>query len=268
MHRVAIVLARGGSKRLPRKNIRPFHGRPILYYPVNAAIKCGLFDEVIVSTDDEEIAAIAGAVGCNTVIKRPEMLANDTATTAQAMRHAVQFLTDHGAALEHVCCLYPCTPMVRYQDLLEGFERLIESGKAYVFSIARYAPDIHRALMRWDDGSVRPVWAQFRNTPTQDLEPRYYDAGQWYWGTAAAWLNEVPIHDSWSIGHLLPRERAIDIDTQADWDLAWAVYALEQQKRASPTADPRGECCGQVGTEQAGGYCADCPLLAGAKGGS
>ena len=226
MKRVAIITARGGSKRLPGKNIRPFHGKPILHYAIAAAQESGLFDDVIVSTDDDEIAVMAEAVRA-TVLKRPEMLANDTATTAQAMRHAVQFLADHGASLERVACIYPCTPLLRVSDLQDGFDKLVESGKTYVFSIAEYAPSIHRALMRWEDGSVRPVWSQFRDTRTQDLEPRYYDAGQWYWGKADAWLNEVPIHDAWSIGHVIPRNRAIDIDTEDDWRLAEALYQLE-----------------------------------------
>lgn len=227
--RVAIIPARGGSKRLPRKNIRPFAGKPILHYPIKAARECLLFDEVIVSTDDAEIARLAIDGGCHRVMHRPAVLADDFATTGQVMRHAVAELIEDlgGYKLEHVCCIYPCTPLLLAADLQAGFNTLVESGKAYVFSVAEYAPQIHRALIRWPDGAVRAVFPNMRDARTQDLDPRYYDAGQWYWGKAESWLKEVPIHDAWSIGHVIPRTRAIDIDTNEDWLMAEALYRTQ-----------------------------------------
>lgn len=227
MKRVAIIPARGGSKRLPRKNIRPFHGKPILHYPIAAAKASRLFDDVIVTTDDEEIATVAMLGGCSTVIKRPPELASDTATTAAAIRHAVQYLTREGAGLEHVCCIYPCTPLILPADFHAGFNRLVESGKCYVFTVTPYEQHPARSLRVFDDGRVQSHMPQYDNMRNQDLEPVVHDAGQWYWGTVDAWLNEIPIFGSWSIGHRLPRWRAIDIDTIDDWTVAEAVFAAK-----------------------------------------
>lgn len=224
MKRVAIITARGGSKRLPRKNIRPFHGRPILHYAIAAAKQARLFDDVIVSTDDEEIATAAHLGGCSSVIKRPAELADDRATTAQAMHHAVRYLMDQGAPLEQVCCIYPCTPLLLPADLHDGFNKLMASGKCYVFPVAQYAPAVQRMLRMDDNGVMQPVWPNFNDVRTQDLEARWHDAGQWYWGKADAWLNEIPIYGSWSVGQPVPRWRAIDIDTGEDWIIAEAAY--------------------------------------------
>lgn len=234
MKRVAIITARGGSKRLPRKNIRPFHGKPILHYAIAAARASQLFDDVMVSTDDEEIATVACLSGCSTVIKRPAELANDTATTAAAMRHAVQYLTSEGAKLEHVCCIYPCTPLIQPADLHDGLTKLVTSGKCYVFPVCEYAPAVQRMLSMDLAGVVQSVWPNFDNVRTQDLEPRWHDAGQWYWGKADAWLNEIPIYGSWSIGLALPRWRCIDIDTYDDWVVAEAVYQAKVNEGGKP----------------------------------
>lgn len=223
MRRVAIITARGGSKRLPRKNIRPFHGKPILHYAVEAALASRIFDEVVVSTDDEEIAAVARLAGAN-AIRRPDEYADDCATTGAAMRHAVQYLVNHGARLEHVCCIYPCTPMILPSDLHDGFNKLVDTGKCYVFPVTQYAPAPQRMLRMEEDGRVQSVWPQFDGVRTQELDPRWHDGGQWYWGTARAWLEEIPIYGSWSVGISLPRWRCIDIDTYDDWRIAEAVY--------------------------------------------
>lgn len=231
MKRVAIILARGGSKRLPRKNIRPFHGQPILAYPAAAAWASKLFDDVFVSTDDDEIAEFAIYRAYCQVIRRPAELANDTATTAAAMHHAVQFLLDEGAALEYACCMYPCTPLIEPSDLHEGFNRLAGSDLAYCFTTTRYQQHPVRALIPWDDGRVQSVHPQFDDVRNQDLDHRVHDAGQWYFGRTAAWINEVPIFGTRSLGYELPRWRAIDIDTLDDWRVAEAAYAAQHTPR-------------------------------------
>lgn len=227
MKRVAIITARGGSKRLPRKNIRPFHGKPIIHYAIAAAKASKLFDDVIVSTDDTEIATIAMFGACSSVIRRPAALADDSATTAQVMAHAVSYLMDAGAQLEHACCIYPCTPMLSPVDLHEGFELLVSRGKCYAFPVVAASPAPQRMLRREDDGRVASVWPQFDGVRSQDLEARWFDAGQWYWGKADAWLNEIPIYGTWSVSVCLPRWRAIDIDTIEDWELAEAAFAAK-----------------------------------------
>ena len=225
MKRVAIIPARGGSKRLARKNIMPFHGKPIIHYAIETARATRLFQEIFVSTDDEEISTVAMLAGCGHVIRRPAEFADDHATTGAVMRHAVQYLLEAGAPLEQVACIYPCTPLMMPADLVDGFNLLMASGKAYVFSVAEYAPAVARALIRWDDGSVQPLWPRLAKTRTQDLEKRYYDAGQWYWGQRDAWANELEPHHTHSIGLPIERWRAIDIDTYEDWRIAEAVFA-------------------------------------------
>lgn len=227
MKRVAIIPARGGSKRLPRKNIRPFHGRPIIHYPIAAARASRIFDDVIVSTDDAEIATVAMLGGCSTVIKRPAELADDHATTGAVIAHAVRYLMNEGAQLEHVCCIYPCTPLIIPADFHAGFDKLVASGKCYVFTVSAYEQHPYRMLRCAEDGRVQSAMPQHDNVRNQDLEPMVHDAGQWYWGTAAAWLNEIPTFGAWSIGHRIPRWRGVDIDTIDDWMVAEAVFAAK-----------------------------------------
>lgn len=224
MKRVAIITARGDSKRLPRKNIRPFHGRPIIHYAIAAAKASMLFDDVIVSTDDEEITAVAHQGGCQWVIKRPAELANDHATTGQVMAHAVDQFLIGGAALEHACCIYPCTPLMTSADLQKGFDLLLHGTRAsYVYPVAQYAPAVQRMMRRDENGLMSMVWPKFDQVRTQDLEPRWHDAGQWYWGLARAWRDEIPILVQ-GVGMPIEGWRAIDIDTYDDWVIAEAVY--------------------------------------------
>ncbi len=227
MKRLAIIPARGGSKRLPRKNIRPFHGRPMLHYPISAARASLLFDDVLVSTEDEQIASLALAGGAH-VLVRPAELADDHATTAAVMRHHVEALMAEGATLEYVCCIYPCTPFIRPADLQVGFDLRQACGKLYSFPIVPFAPAMQRAMSLDTTGAVASIWPQFDNVRTQDLEPRYHDAGQWYWGHANAWRYEVPIYAN-AAGLVMERLRAIDIDTIDDWRVAEALYHEERK---------------------------------------
>lgn len=231
MKRAAVILARGGSKRLPRKNIRPFFGKPILHYPIAAARASLIVDEVAVSTDDPEIVRLAIEGGCHQVIHRPAELASDTATTAEAMRHAVEWLMRETPELEHVCCIYPCTPLIEPLDLQHGFERLVTSSKCYVFPVTTYEQAPQRMLRMEADGRVQSVWPQFDHMRNQDLDQRWHDGGQWYWGTRDAWLKGIPIYGAWSLGLPLPRWRCIDIDTYDDWLIAEAVYQAKFNER-------------------------------------
>lgn len=230
MRRVAIIPARGGSKRLPRKNIRPFFGKPIIHYAIAAAKASKIFDDVMVSTDDEEVATAAMLGGCATVIKRPAELADDHVGTGAVMRHAIQYLVDNGAAIEQACCIYPCTPLIHPLDLHEGFHLMMVSDYAYCFPVARYAPAVQRMLRMDDLGVLKSVWPNFDEVRTQDLDERWHDAGQWYWGKAHAWLNELQPYAGVAVGLPIPRWRAIDIDTLDDWRVAEAVFAAQHNE--------------------------------------
>ncbi len=224
--RLCVIPARGGSQRIPRKNIRPFCGKPMLVHPILAAQASGLFDHIVVSTDDAEIADVARQWGAEAPYLRPAPLADHHTGTAAVVRHAILWYREQGMAVEDACCLYATAALVRAEDLIAAYERLRESGKTYVFSVVRYPHPIERALQLGEDGSVTPVHPEHRTTRTQDLRPKYFDAGQFYWGTAQGWVDEVPVHSTASLGFVLPAWRVQDIDDEDDWRRAEALYRM------------------------------------------
>jgi N-acylneuraminate cytidylyltransferase len=214
---VAIIPARGGSKRIPRKNIREFCGRPMIAWSIKAANESGLFDHVIVSTDDEEIAQIATREGAEVPFRRPPELANDHAGTLPVIRHAVNWLTLQGAPVTHACCIYATAPFLRPADLAKAKTTLDEAELDFVFSITRFSFPIQRALKLGSDHSLSMFWPEHELTRSQDLPPAYHDAGQFYWGTSHAWQTSDRIYSSHCRGLELPAERVQDIDTEEDW---------------------------------------------------
>lgn len=231
--RLAVIPARGGSKRIPRKNIREFCGRPIIAWSIEAALRSGCFDRVVVSTDDEQIAAAACACGAEVPFLRPAALADDHAGTLAVMRHAVETLAvDQQAGL--VCCIYATAPFLRAEDLRRGLETLEQSGADYAFSVTSFAFPIQRALRLTPRGRVEMFDpAQFA-TRSQDLEEAWHDAGQFYWGRAAAWLDEAPLFGHGAAPVILPRHRVQDIDTPEDWLRAEWLFRAMQAERGQP----------------------------------
>jgi len=215
--RLAVIPARGGSKRIPRKNIKPFGGRPMIAWSIAAARESGLFDRVIVSTDDEEIAAVARAEGADVPFLRPADLSDDHTGTIPVIAHAVEWQTAHGAAPEVVCCLYATAPFIDVDDLRHGLEILQDSGADFAFSVTTYAAPIQRALRIRDDNRVEMFDPAQFNTRSQDLEPAWHDAGQFYWGRSEAWLSGKPLFGPHAAPVPLPRDRVQDIDTEEDW---------------------------------------------------
>lgn len=220
---LAIIPARGGSKRIPRKNIRPFNGRPIISYAVDVARASGLFDHIIVSTEDEEVASVARECGAETPFIRPNDLANDETPTVPVVVHGIQKCKDLGWSFEHVCCIYPAVPLLEAEDLREALEMLSANRSDYCVSIAKFPSVVQRALKRLDGGEIRPFYSQYEMTRTQDLDAAYYDVGQFYWGKTNAWLRNPKLHHS-SVGYVIPSWRAIDIDTPEDWLRAELLY--------------------------------------------
>ncbi len=221
--RIAVIPARGGSKRIPRKNIKPFAGKPMIAHAIGAANASGVFDHVVVTTDDHEIAEIAVATGAETPFVRPPELADDFTPTVPVIAHAVQACRDLGWHVQQVCCIYPGVPFIESGDLIEAL-RLLETGTAvYAFAITAFPSAIQRALRRSEDATVTPFNPEFANARTQDLEPAYFDAGQFYWGNAEAWLGGLDIHAN-GASIILPEWRVVDIDTPADWERAEAMH--------------------------------------------
>ena len=222
--KLAVIPARGGSKRIPRKNIRPFLGTPIMGHSIQAALGCGLFDEVIVSTDDAEIAAYGRSAGATTPFVRPAALSDDFATTTDVMNHAVQWALDAGWPVDYACCIYPTAPMLRIEDVQRGYE-MLQQGPAfsYAFSVTSFAFPIQRAIRILPSGALDAISPEYKNTRSQDLEPCFHDAGQFYWGRQQAWLQKTPLFSPLSLPVVLPRHLVQDIDNEEDWLLAEAL---------------------------------------------
>lgn len=228
---LAVIPARGGSKRIPRKNIKMFHGQPMIAWSIQAAIDSGCFDEIWVSTDDEEIAAVAQAYGAKVPFLRPAHLSDDFATTADVMSHAVEEFGKLNHALpDYICCLYATAPFVTEADLVHGLEKIKNNNTLnYVFSATTYPFPIQRAIKLNEHDTVEMFSPQYFNVRSQDLEEAWHDAGQFYWGTAGAWFNKEMIFSTQSSVVELPRFRVQDIDTQEDWDRAeWLFKAIQQ----------------------------------------
>ncbi len=220
---IAIIPARGGSKRIPRKNIKDFLGKPIIAYSIEAARSSGLFDRIMVSTDDGEIAAVARQWGAETPFLRPADLSDDHTGTAAVVKHALQWQRDNSVAADTACCIYATAPFVTAGDLRRGYEALKSSGKSYAFSVTSFAFPIQRAL-RIRNGEIEPLFPENRDLRSQEMEDTYHDAAQFYWGTAEAFLNGVPIFSRHSAPVVLPRYRVQDIDTPEDWTRAELMY--------------------------------------------
>lgn len=220
---IAIIPARGGSKRIPRKNIRDFCGKPMISYAITAAIESGLFQHIVVSTEDEEIAEIAGGLGAEIPFVRPVELADDHTATVPVIAHAIQACHYLGWQFDRVCCIYPGVPFIQIDDLIGAFERIREVDLNYSFPITEYPSAVQRALRIIGDGRTQPFYPDFSTIRTQDLEPSYYDAGQFYWGSAKTWLSGVNIHSN-GYGYVIPNWRVIDIDTLDDWKRAELIY--------------------------------------------
>lgn len=224
--RLAVIPARGGSKRIPRKNIRPFGGRPMIAWSISAALDSGCFSRVIVSTDDAEIAGVARDCGAEVPFLRPATLSDDHTPTSPVIAHAISAcgVTDPAAA---VCCLYATAPFVQAADLRRGLELLESSGAEFAFSVTSYAFPIQRALRLTPAGRVEMFQPEHFATRSQDLQEAWHDAGQFYWGRAAAWTSGRPIFGPDSLPVRLPRHRVQDIDTPEDWERAeWLLRAM------------------------------------------
>lgn len=227
--RLAIIPARGGSKRIPRKNVREFAGKPMIGHAIAAAQKSALFDHIVVSTDDAGIAAIAKSLGAEVPFIRPAELSDDYTPTVPVVAHAINVCEALGWRAKTVCCIYPCVPFLRVKDLLEGLSEL-ERGADYSFPVAQFASPVQRALVRNADGSLRPMFQEFAGVRTQDLPPAFHDAGQFYWGRSEAWTTGLNIHLH-GRPVVVPHSRVVDIDTPDDWEHAELLYrALGQEQ--------------------------------------
>lgn len=222
---VCVIPARGGSLRIPRKNIKEFFGKPMIAWSIEAAINSRCFDRIIVSTDNDEISDLAKKYQAEVPFMRPAELADDYASTTVVMAHAVQWLCDQGAAPANVCCVYATAPFLQAGDINRGLGTLINAGVDFAFSVTSYAFPIQRAMRITNDQRVEMFQPKCFDMRSQDLEEAWHDAGLFYWGTAAAWLSKKVIFSSNSAPIVLPRHRVQDIDTPEDWKRAELMFA-------------------------------------------
>ena len=222
---IAIIPARGGSKRIPRKNIKEFAGLPIIAHSIKAALECGLFDKIIVSTDDEEIAQVARSFGAEVPFMRPKELSDDHTATIPVIAHAIQTL-QNDYVIDNVCCIYATAPFIRSSDLLDAYNALITHNKQYAFPVTTFPFPIQRGVKRDENGNIEMFNPQHFATRSQDLQEAYHDVGQFYWGRADAWLEGKPIFSDAATTIVLPRHLVQDIDTPEDWIRAELMYKV------------------------------------------
>jgi len=223
--RIAVIPARGGSKRIPGKNIREFAGKPIIAHSIECALASGVFDRVIVSTDNDRIARVARHFGAEVPFTRPPALANDHAVTSVVIAHAINFLQADGVEISSVCCIYATAPFVRQEDIRAGLAILEAGNWQFVFSAAAYTSPVARAFVEKSDGGLSMLFPEHAGTRSQDLPEALYDAGQFYWGRPQAWLEGIAIFGEKSTVVKIPRFHVQDIDTEEDWAQASAMLA-------------------------------------------
>ena len=229
---IAIIPARGGSKRIPRKNIKLFCGKPIIAYSIMAAKKTKLFDRVIVSTDDHEIANVALEWGAEIPFMRPQHLADDYTTTLDVITHAINWLNKNDAFYDHTCCIYATAPFIRISDLKKGYELLKNNDTNFSFPVTTFPSSIFRALKLTENNTLKMFWPEHLNTRTQDLPEAYHDVGQFYWGKTEAFLENRTILNEHSSPVVIPRYLAQDIDTPEDWEQAELIYSILHPKES------------------------------------
>ena len=222
---VCIIPARGGSKRIPRKNIKLFHGKPMIAWSIEAAIKSECFDRIICSTDDEEIADVAKKYGAEIPFLRPKILSNDFIGTGPVVAHAIEYLKMSEEKVDLVCCVYATAPFILAEYLQESFQQMKNTNIDYCFSVTSYPFPIQRSIRITKEYRCEMFQPEMLNVRSQDLEEAYHDAGQFYWGKVDAWTTEGSnCFSNKSIPYVLPRHRVQDIDTMEDWKMAELMF--------------------------------------------
>ena len=227
--KLAVIPARGGSKRIPRKNIKTFCGKPMIAWSIEEAQASKCFDRIIVSTDDAEIAEVARAYGAEVPFMRPPELSDDQTGTIPVVAHAVDWMAKQVGQVQLACCLYATAPFVQAEDLRQGLEVLQRSGAQYAFTVTNFAAPVQRSFRITDKQRIEMFNSAQFNTRSQDLEEAYHDAGQFYWGRPEAWMSATPLFSQFSAPVILPRYRVQDIDTIDDWIRAELMFEILNQ---------------------------------------
>ena len=228
--RLCVIPARGGSKRIPRKNIKSFCGQSMIGYSIKAAIASGCFDKIIVSTDDQEIAEVAKSFGAAVPFMRPDELANDYTATIPVIKHAIEWFDDQGQSPSEVCCLYATAPFVQADSIRKAYKKMKQEKVDYCFTVTSFAFPIQRAIKITAENRIEMFYPEHFETRSQDLEESYHDAGQFYWGKAEAFKQQKPLFSKSATPYILPQHLVQDIDTMEDWKKAELTYKIIQKE--------------------------------------
>ena len=228
---LCVIPARGGSKRIPKKNIKFFHGKPIITWSIETAIKSKCFDKIIVSTDNNKIAKIAKSAGAEVPFMRPKYLSDDFTGTGEVVSHAIKWYKRKKQIYSNICCIYATAPLINYKDIKKSLKILKISKADYAFSVTNYSYPIQRSFKINLDKRVEMFMPKYYYKRSQDLEDSYHDAGQFYWGTSEAWINSKKLFSKNAIPILLPKHKVQDIDTLDDWRLAEIKFSYLLRKR-------------------------------------
>ena len=218
--KVAIIPARIGSKRIPKKNIKNFCGKPIIYWAIKAAKKSKIFDKIIVSTDDKKTALLAKRYKAEVPFLRPHKLADDKTNTMEVIVHAIQWLKKNNLDPQFICCIYATAALIKPKDIIKGFNKIKERKWNYVFSATNFSSPISRAFKKDSLGRVKMYNSKNYYSRSQDLIKSYHDAGQFYWARTNTWLKSKPIFGKSSTIINIPNSRVHDINTDEDWKFA------------------------------------------------
>jgi len=229
--KIAIIPARGGSKRIHRKNIRDFLGKPIIAYSIEAALKSELFDEVMVSSDDKEIAEIAQKYGANIPFMRSKKNADDFATTSDVLLEVLEEYKKRDRKFDYLCCIYPTAPFVSAEKLQNSFNLMVEKKADSVILVVKFSHPIQRAFKISSEGKLEYIWPQNINKRSQDLEPAYHDAGQFYWIKITSFLKNKSLITSQTVPFIVSEMESQDIDNEIDYEITEIKYKLVNKEK-------------------------------------
>lgn len=229
--KLCVIPARSGSKRIKKKNIKIFCGKPIIVWSIQLAIASKLFDKIIVSTDNNEIANLAISYGAEVPFIRPKKLSDDYTGTVPVISHAIKWQIKHNQRPTYVCCIYATAPFTKINDLKYGLKILKRSGSEYTFSATNYSYPIQRSFQIKKNKKIKMFYPKYYNSRSQDLKEAFHDAGQFYWGTTDAWLKNKPIISEDSLPIMIPRNQVHDIDTLEDWQIAERMFQIMNKKK-------------------------------------
>jgi pseudaminic acid cytidylyltransferase len=227
---ICVIPARGGSKRIQKKNIKNFCGKPIIFWSIEIAKASNCFDKVIVSTDDEKIATIARKYGAEVPFIRPKSISGDFTPTVPVISHAIKWLIQNYEKPLYVCCVYPTAPFIKLSDLKDGLKILKKTKLNYVFPVTDFAYPIQRSFKIDKNNKLKMFFPKYYHYRSQDLDSAFHDAGQFYWGKTKAWLNNKNIFSKNSFPMPIPRSRVLDIDTIEDWKIAEKMFKINNKK--------------------------------------